>query len=115
MLSVMAFPSPFLAIFDLGGTEIMVILVVVLIFFGGDKLPEVARGLGKSIREFKKATAGIEEEFKRAMEEPPKRVAKPAPSGKIVLNTAGQNPVPPPAGHLEPAPDDPSTFEHGEN
>lgn len=40
----------------LGGPEIIVIVVVVLLFFGGKKIPELARGLGKGIREFKDAT-----------------------------------------------------------
>lgn len=40
----------------LGGPEIIVILVVVLLLFGGKKIPELARGLGKGIREFKDAT-----------------------------------------------------------
>jgi len=40
----------------LGGPEIIVIVVVVLLLFGGKKIPELARGLGKGIREFKDAT-----------------------------------------------------------
>lgn len=53
----------------LGGMEMLLIFGIVLLLFGGDKLPEFARGLGKTMREFKKAAAGVEEEFKRAMEE----------------------------------------------
>jgi TatA/E family protein of Tat protein translocase len=53
----------------LGAPEMVLIFVVVLVLFGGQKLPEFARGLGKSIREFKKAAAGVEEEFKRALDE----------------------------------------------
>ncbi|MGA3007110.1 MAG: twin-arginine translocase TatA/TatE family subunit [Opitutaceae bacterium] len=95
--------------FDIGGTEIMVILVVVLILFGGDKLPEFARGLGKSIREFKKATSGIEEEFKRAMEEPPKPVKKP------VWDEAAAKASARPASPLEPPPAvETPGVEHGE-
>lgn len=41
----------------LGGQEIILILVVVLILFGGKKIPELMRGLGKGISEFKKAKA----------------------------------------------------------
>jgi len=52
-----------------GGPEIMLILVAVLIFFGGDKMPGFARGLGKAIREVKKAAAEVENEFKRAIDE----------------------------------------------
>lgn len=63
--------SPTLALLDVGGGEMMMIMLIVLIFFGGDKLPGFARGLGKMIREFKKAASGVEEEIKRAMDEPP--------------------------------------------
>lgn len=45
----------------LGSGEILVILVVILILFGGKKLPEFAQSLGKGIREFKKACYGEEE------------------------------------------------------
>jgi sec-independent protein translocase protein TatA len=44
-----------------GSGEILVILFIVLILFGGKKLPEFARSLGKGIREFKKACYGEEE------------------------------------------------------
>ena len=47
----------------LGGTEIALILAVVLIFFGPKKIPELARGLGKGIREFKDATKEIKDEI----------------------------------------------------
>ena len=45
---------------NLGATEILLILFVILIFFGAKKIPELAQGLGKGIREFKKATREIE-------------------------------------------------------
>ena len=106
-------PVPYLAgLFDFGGTEILVIMVVVLIFFGGEKLPAFARGLGKAIREFKKATAGIEEEFKRAMEEPPKPTIKPGPIQRPT-NAPLLNPATP-AGQPEAPPTEHSDFEHGE-
>jgi sec-independent protein translocase protein TatA len=44
--------------FGLGSQELMVILVIALFLFGAQKLPELARGLGKSVKEFKKATEG---------------------------------------------------------
>ena len=70
----MASFCPTLAFIDnLGGSETMVIFVIVLLLFGGKKLPEFARGMGKSIREFKKAAAGVEEEFKRALDEDERR------------------------------------------
>jgi len=54
----------------IGGPELMMIFFVVLLLFGGEKLPGLARGLGKSVREFKKATAGAEEEIRKAIAEP---------------------------------------------
>lgn len=47
-----------LLIGGLGATEIILILVVLLLFFGGKRIPELARGLGKGIREFKDASSG---------------------------------------------------------
>lgn len=46
----------------LGTAEIIVILCIILLLFGGKKLPELARSLGKGIREFKQATQGLAEE-----------------------------------------------------
>ncbi len=43
--------------FGLGYQELMIILVIVLLLFGAQKLPELARGLGKSVSEFKKGQA----------------------------------------------------------
>lgn len=69
--------TPVLAIFDVGGPEFLVILVLVLLLFGGKRMPELARGVGKAIRDFKRATAGVEDQLKRALEEEP-AAAKPA-------------------------------------
>ncbi len=57
-----------LAFGPLGGPEIAVIFVVVLLLFGAKKIPELARGLGKSMGEFKKARTEFEDEIKRAEE-----------------------------------------------
>jgi len=46
--------------FGLGGQELLLILFVVLLFFGPSKLPELAKGLGKGMSEFKKAQAYLE-------------------------------------------------------
>ncbi|MGH7997427.1 MAG: Sec-independent protein translocase subunit TatA/TatB [Opitutaceae bacterium] len=63
------FASPPLAFLGMGDTEILVIMAVVLIFFGGEKMPELARGLGKMMREFRKATGEVEREFRRVIDE----------------------------------------------
>ena len=57
--------NPMLAIFNIGGGEIILILALVLILFGAKRLPELAKGLGQGIKEFKRATdhasAGLRE------------------------------------------------------
>lgn len=50
---------------NMGGGEIMLILAVVLLLFGGKKLPELARGLGKGIKDFKDASEGVKREIHR--------------------------------------------------
>lgn len=60
-MSLSLFP---LGIFGLGGPELMIILVIILLLFGGSKLPALAKGLGESVREFKKASKDTEEEKK---------------------------------------------------
>ncbi len=50
----------------LGGWEILLIMLVILIFFGAKKIPELARGLGKGIREFKDATTEIKDEIEES-------------------------------------------------
>lgn len=53
--------------FGIGSSEIIFILFIVLLFFGSKKLPELARGLGKGLREMKDAANGIENEIKKEM------------------------------------------------
>lgn len=53
---------------NIGTGEIILILLVVLILFGAKKIPELAQGLGKGIREFKKAMRDVEEEIKQEPE-----------------------------------------------
>jgi sec-independent protein translocase protein TatA len=50
---------------NMGGGEVMLIMLAVLLLFGGKKLPELARGLGKGIREFKDASEGVKREIHR--------------------------------------------------
>lgn len=68
--------EPIFLIFMPSGWEFMVILLVALLFFGGKKIPELARGIGKGIREFNSARASIESEIKESMKEEPKKVEK---------------------------------------
>ncbi|MFD1467319.1 twin-arginine translocase TatA/TatE family subunit [Hymenobacter caeli] len=63
--------STLLFLGDIGGSELILIMVVILVFFGANKIPELARGLGKGIREFKDASTEIRSEFERAGQQPP--------------------------------------------
>ena len=54
---------------NLGITELLIILLILLLVFGAKRLPELARGLGKGIREFKDATKHVENEFKELEKE----------------------------------------------
>lgn len=60
--------SAVLLFLDIGAPELMVILLVALLLFGGDKLPELAKGLGKGIRDFKDASDGVKREINNQIE-----------------------------------------------
>jgi sec-independent protein translocase protein TatA len=55
---------------NIGPTELLVILLVALLIFGPKKLPELGKGIGQSIREFKKAMRSIDEPEKEAESQP---------------------------------------------
>ncbi len=73
---------------NLGGGEIIIVLLVVLLFFGSNKIPELARGLGRGIREFKDATSGVQREIEDSMREVPKK-----PTPKITANPEAKSQV----------------------
>ncbi|MEO6993425.1 MAG: twin-arginine translocase TatA/TatE family subunit [Lacunisphaera sp.] len=52
----MSFSLLLAGVFGLGGPELMLIFMIILLLFGGAKLPSLAKGLGQSVREFKKAS-----------------------------------------------------------
>lgn len=94
--------TPALAFIEgIGGPELMMIMFIVLLLFGANRLPELARGIGKSIREFKKAAGGVEEEVRRAMAEPEEPLPKKFPTHPPAPKPAGTSPpaapAPPPA------------------
>ena len=67
----MAFQNINLAFFNLGPWEILLILVVVLILFGAKRLPELARGLGQGINEFRDAVDSSKKEIVDGIENDP--------------------------------------------
>ncbi len=69
---------------NLGGGELLVIMVFVLFFFGSKKVPDLARGLGRASREFKDAMNGVQREIEQSMQtpqpspqQPPKTIENP--------------------------------------
>ena len=78
---------------NLSSWEIVLIFLVVLLFFGAKRLPDLFRSLGKSVKEFKSATSGIEEDIRSAMEaEEP--VKKPTPAAKVESQSVQAAPAP---------------------
>ncbi len=59
-----------------GGSEGILIIIAVLVMFGGKKIPEFMKGLGKGMREFNDAKNNVKQEFENGMREPEKPLAK---------------------------------------
>jgi sec-independent protein translocase protein TatA len=69
MIDKSKFMNVMFGLFNLGGSEIILILALVLILFGAKKLPELAKGLGQGIKEFKKATREVTDEIQNSTED----------------------------------------------
>lgn len=91
---------------NLGGPDLILILVIVLLLFGAKRMPELARGLGKSLREFKKAAAEVQEQIQGAIEDD-KPTSPPATNQPAPAAPAAPNPGNPalPRDVSPPAPD----------
>jgi len=63
----------FIFAFIPGGTELMVVLFIVLLLFGGKKIPELMKGMGKGIKEFNSAKGSAEEEISEGVKGEPKK------------------------------------------
>ena|SRR5215472_13261943 len=88
-------------LFNLGGGEIILILALVLILFGAKKLPELAKGLGQGIKEFKKATKEVTDEVSSAMDDtsapPTQQKRLPTPPSQAPAEQQQTVPQSPPA------------------
>ena len=73
--------ATFAGILGLGAPELIVVLIILLVLFGGSKLPSLAKGLGQSVKEFKKAAKEVEEEEKPAAEKKVEPTAAPKSHG----------------------------------
>ena len=60
-----------LAVLGLSGGELVLVLVVILVLFGAKRIPEFAKGLGKGINEFKRASREVTDEIERAADDTP--------------------------------------------
>ncbi len=65
--------STFAFIGGLGGWEVLIIVFAILLLFGGRKIPELMKGIGKGVREFNTARASIKEELQNGMKEEDKK------------------------------------------
>ena len=74
-----------------GGWQVILIIAIILILFGAKKIPELAKGLGTGIKEFKKATKEVTDEIQNASTETPPAASKLPP-----VNTTAQSQTPPP-------------------
>ena len=65
--------STLLFLQNLGATEFLLIFMVVLLLFGGNKIPELMRGMGRGIREFNNAKNSVEDEIRNGMRDAEKK------------------------------------------
>jgi len=69
---------------NIGFGELLLIIVVLIVFFGPKKIPDIAQSLGKGIREFKRAMKDVQDEVNKSINEEPKpaepKQVQPAPS-----------------------------------
>lgn len=67
--------KPVFLLFNIGGQEMVLILIVVLLLFGGRKIPELMKGLGRGVREFNDAKNNVRKEIEEGMNEKEKQTS----------------------------------------
>ena len=70
------------SMFGLGAQELLLILVIVLVLFGAKRIPEIARGLGRSLQEFKKGVRDVDSEVRDALDTTDKPASRPGSQNK---------------------------------
>jgi sec-independent protein translocase protein TatA len=94
---------------NLGGPDLFIILLIVLVLFGAKKLPELARGLGQSMNEFKKAREEFDKELHQAGQDlkvPPPNTQPYQPAQPAQQISQGQSP-PAQTAQVQPPPQEP--------
>src|SRR5436190_13798402 len=89
---------------NIGAPELIIILVIALLILGPGKLPEVGASLGKSIREFRKASTDLQESVNVNVDTSPLPVAAPAATVAAAPVAAAVPAAPAPVAPAEPAP-----------
>lgn len=108
-MTVVMVKSSFLFLNEVGGTEILLIAVVVLLLFGGNKIPELMRGLGKGMREFNDAKNNVRREIEEGIRDVQ---AGPKPAAPAATTTATAAPAQPIGPAANEAPATPATPEN---
>jgi sec-independent protein translocase protein TatA len=98
MEQMLAFMSLFAFLGNLGGPDLIIVLLIILVLFGAKKLPELARGMGSAIKEFQKAKDEFSDELHSAGKT---EAAKPAATVPRIENA----PTIPTATAGQPSPD----------
>ena len=93
----------------LGGTDMLVIMIIALLLFGGDKLPEIAKGLGKGIRDFKEASEGVKREINNQINSYEEKKAETAAANTTPIA------LPPATDHATSVTEEPATTNNTEH
>jgi len=91
MMVAINFNNPILALGMPGVPEMILIALVILLLFGAKRLPELARGLGKGIREFRGAVSETSDQLKKAIDEPEEASKPTPPSDSSGVSTSSNN------------------------
>lgn len=92
--------SPAIAFLNLSGPELILIMFFCLLMFGSKKLPELAKAMGQSMKEFKKAASEVEDNFHSAVQEEERKKAATPPPPQATIPPAAPAPT---QAHSQPA------------